>query len=146
MRFLEQGKEYVISLYRIVIGLLFVCHGASSLFGMFGAKKAVAFGVWPSWWAAAIQLVAGGLVLVGLFTRVAALLCSGSMAYAYFTVHLPKSFFPMVNGGEASVQFLLGLPAGGLPRPRCVVDRPAAPPHRRDPGQRRSATGGPVIR
>ncbi|GAA3438184.1 DoxX family membrane protein [Kutzneria kofuensis] len=105
MRFLEQGKEYVISLYRIVIGLLFVCHGASSLFGMFGAKKAVAFGVWPSWWAAAIQLVAGGLVLVGLFTRVAALLCSGSMAYAYFTVHLPKSFFPMVNGGEASVQF-----------------------------------------
>ncbi|MBB5894612.1 putative oxidoreductase [Kutzneria kofuensis] len=88
-----------------MIGLLFVCHGASSLFGMFGAKKAVAFGVWPSWWAAAIQLVAGGLVLVGLFTRVAALLCSGSMAYAYFTVHLPKSFFPMVNGGEASVQF-----------------------------------------
>ena len=97
MRFLEQGKEYVVSLYRIVIGLLFVSHGAGTLFGAFGA--------WPGWWAAAIQLVAGGLVLVGLFTRVAALLCSGSMAYAYFTVHMPKSLFPILNGGEASVQF-----------------------------------------
>ena len=105
MRHLEQGKEYVISLYRIVIGLLFVSHGAASLFGLFGTKKAVAFAVWPSWWAAAIQLVAGALVLIGLFTRVAALLCSGSMAYAYFTVHMPKSFFPIVNGGEAAVQF-----------------------------------------
>lgn len=105
MRFLDQGKEYVISLYRIVIGLLFVSHGAASLFGVFGAKKAIAFGLWPSWWAAAIQLVAGALVLVGLFTRVAALLCSGSMAYAYFTVHMPKSFIPMINGGEAAIQF-----------------------------------------
>ncbi|MFC0431582.1 DoxX family protein [Kutzneria buriramensis] len=105
MRFLEQGKEYVVSLYRIVIGLLFVSHGAGTLFGAFGAKQAAAFGAWPGWWAAAIQLVAGGLVLVGLFTRVAALLCSGSMAYAYFTVHMPKSLFPILNGGEASVQF-----------------------------------------
>jgi len=105
MRFMEQGKDYVISLYRIVIGLLFVSHGAASIFGLFGAKKAVEFGVWPCWWAAAIQLVAGALVLVGLFTRVAALLCSGSMAYAYFTVHMPKSFIPMINGGEAAIQF-----------------------------------------
>ena len=106
MRLIEQGKEYVISLYRIVIGLLFVSHGAGSLFGAFGGKQShVAFLAWPSWWASAIQLVAGGLVLVGLFTRVAALICSGSMAYAYFTVHLPKSFFPAVNGGEAAVQF-----------------------------------------
>ena len=105
MRFLEQGKEYAISLYRIVIGLLFVSHGAASLFGLFGSTKTIAFALWPGWWAAAIQLVAGALVLVGLFTRVAALLCSGSMAYAYFTVHLPKSFYPMINGGEAAVQF-----------------------------------------
>ncbi len=104
MRYFEQGKEYVISLYRIVLGLLFVSHGASTVFGLFGGKQS-AVGAWPGWWAAAIQLVAGALVLIGLFTRVAALLCSGSMAYAYFTVHLPKSFFPMLNGGEASVQF-----------------------------------------
>jgi putative oxidoreductase len=104
MRYFEQGKEYVLSLYRIVIGLLFVSHGVGTLFGLFGGKPA-AVGAWPGWWAAAIQLVAGALVLVGLFSRVAALLCSGSMAYAYFTVHMPKSFFPILNGGEASVQF-----------------------------------------
>ena len=104
MRYFEQGKEYVISLYRIVIGLLFVSHGAGSLFGLFGSTQPP-FAVWPGWWAAAIQLVAGALVLVGLFTRVAALLCSGSMAYAYFVVHMPKSFFPALNGGEPAVQF-----------------------------------------
>jgi len=106
MRLIDQGKDYVLSLYRIVVCLLFVSHGAGTLFGVLGGKRqALAFGSWPGWWAAVIQLVAGGLVLIGLFTRVAALLCSGSMAFAYFTVHLPKSFFPLENGGEASVQF-----------------------------------------
>ena len=46
MRFIEQGKEYVISLYRIVLGLLFVSHGAGTIFGLFGGKQS-AFGVWP---------------------------------------------------------------------------------------------------
>ena len=106
MRLVDQGKEHVISLFRIVVGLLFVSHGAGTLFGLLGGKQQhLAFGSWPGWWAAVIQLVAGGLVLIGLFTRVAALLCSGSMAFAYFTVHLPKSFFPLVNGGEAAVMF-----------------------------------------
>ncbi|EWM13634.1 DoxX family protein [Kutzneria sp. 744] len=106
MRLIGQGKDYVLSLYRIVLGLLFVSHGAGTLFGVLGGKQqALAFGSWPGWWAAVIQLVAGSLVLIGLFTRGAALLCSGSMAFAYFTVHLPRSFFPLANGGEAAVQF-----------------------------------------
>lgn len=105
MRWIDQGREHVLSLFRIVVGALFVCHGASSLFGVLGAKAAAPLASWPGWWAAAIQLVGGGLVLIGLFTRVAALICSGSMAYAYFTVHLPKGFFPMLNSGEASVMF-----------------------------------------
>ena len=73
-----------LSVFRVVVALLFVLHGSASLFGIFGGAKGtgghVAFGAWPSWWAAVIQLVAGGLVLLGLFTRPAALLCSGSMA------------------------------------------------------------------
>jgi putative oxidoreductase len=43
--------------------------------------------------------------MVGLFTRPAAVLCSGSMAYAYFTVHTPKSLWPVVNGGEPAALF-----------------------------------------
>ncbi|MFF5566565.1 DoxX family protein [Streptomyces sp. NPDC012623] len=101
---LQHAQPYALGLFRIVTGLLFVCHGASSLFGYFG-KDAVAGGTWPGWYAAAIELVGGALVLLGLGTRVAALVCSGAMAYAYFTVHQENGLFPIENGGEASAMF-----------------------------------------
>lgn len=98
-----------LSLFRMVIGLLFLCHGLASLFGLFGGNRgsghAVPFGEWPGWWAALIQVACGGLVLAGLFTRVAALLASGSMAYAYFVVHQPDGLLPLRNGGELSALF-----------------------------------------
>ncbi|MEN3540430.1 DoxX family protein [Microbispora sp. ZYX-F-249] len=105
----DQIRGPVLSLFRIVTGLLFVCHGAATIFGVLGGNRgtgqAVPFGTWPSWWAAAIQLVFGTLVLAGLLTRVSALLCSGSMAYAYFVVHAPQNLFPLQNGGEAAAMF-----------------------------------------
>ncbi|MGC4754860.1 DoxX family protein [Micromonospora trifolii] len=98
-----------LSLFRIVIGLLFALHGLSSVFGLFGGNpmtgKAVPLGTWPGWWAALIQLVCGVLVLVGLFARPAALLASGSMAYAYFVVHQPDALLPLRNGGERAALF-----------------------------------------
>ncbi|MCG5460758.1 DoxX family protein [Micromonospora sp. NPDC053740] len=98
-----------LSLFRIVIGLLFTLHGLSSVFGLFGGNpmtgKAVPLGTWPGWWAALIQLVCGVLVLVGFFTRPAALLASGSMAYAYFVVHQPDALLPLHNGGERAALF-----------------------------------------
>ncbi len=99
----------VLSLFRMVAGLLFACHGAASLFGVLGGARgtgaSVPVGAWPSWWAAMIQLVGGALVLLGLFTRPAALVCSGSMAYAYFVVHQPKALLPLANGGEPAALF-----------------------------------------
>jgi putative oxidoreductase len=99
----------VLSLFRIVTGLLFLCHGLSSLFGVLGGARgtgqAVPFGTWPGWWAALIQLVCGALVLAGFFTRAAALIASGSMAYAYFVAHQPKGLLPLLNGGEPAVMF-----------------------------------------
>ncbi|HCA86491.1 MAG TPA: hypothetical protein DEQ61_13870 [Streptomyces sp.] len=100
----------VLSAARIAVGFLFGCHGAASLFGVLGGAHGtdggtVAFGLWPGWWAAVIQLTAGGLVTLGLFTRPAALLCSGSMAYAYATVHLPDGPFPLLNGGEPAAVY-----------------------------------------
>jgi putative oxidoreductase len=98
-----------LSLFRMVIGLLFLCHGVSSVFGLLGGHRgsghAIPFGTWPGWWAAAIQLLFGALVLAGLFTRLGALLCSGSMAYAYFTVHQPQALLPLNNSGELAVLF-----------------------------------------
>jgi putative oxidoreductase len=105
---LDKFKPHVLGLFRIVVGLLFACHGASTLFGFpikpFGGS-APDFGSWPGWWAAAIQLVGGVLVLLGLGTRGAATICSGSMAFAYFTEHQPHDLFPIQNGGEPAAMF-----------------------------------------
>jgi putative oxidoreductase len=62
-------------------------------------------GSWPGWYAGAIELVCGLLVLAGLLTVPAAILASGSMAYAYFTVHQPHGLLPLENGGDAPVLF-----------------------------------------
>jgi putative oxidoreductase len=105
----ERLRDVLVSLFRMVVGLLFTCHGLATLFGVFGGSfgsgKAAAVGAWPGWWAALVQFVAGGLVLVGLFTRPAAVIASGSMAYAYFTVHQEKALLPLQNGGELAVLF-----------------------------------------
>ncbi|MEU5139555.1 DoxX family protein [Streptomyces sp. NPDC021139] len=102
------AQPYVLGLFRMVVGLLFACHGAASLFGVLGGAAGggtIDAGTWPGWYAAVIQLVGGGLVLLGLGTRAAAVISSGSMAYAYFKVHQPGALWPMENGGEASVMF-----------------------------------------
>jgi putative oxidoreductase len=91
------------SVFRIVVGLLFLCHGLASVFGVLGGNRgsgqAIEPGTWPNWYAGVIQLVCGGLVLAGLATRPAAILASGSMAYAYFVVHQPQALMPIQNGG-----------------------------------------------
>jgi putative oxidoreductase len=95
---------------RVVIGGLFACHGLAGLFGVLGGAPGTnggtfVFGSWPNWWAALIELVGGVLVAVGLYTRVTAVLCSGVMAFAYFTVHLPHALLPIENGGEPAALF-----------------------------------------
>jgi putative oxidoreductase len=98
----------VLGLFRAVTGLLFACHGAATLFDVLGGPQSGAVpdvGQWPAWWAAVIQLVGGALVLLGLLTRTAALLCSGSMAYAYFVHHQSDGLWPLENGGEKAALF-----------------------------------------
>ncbi|WP_445400767.1 DoxX family protein [Streptomyces sp. LE64] len=105
---LNNAQPYALGLFRIVVGLLFACHGAASLFGVLGGAHGggtVPAGEWPGWYAAVIQLVGGGLVMIGLGTRAAAFICSGSMAYAYFKVHQPEALWPLQNSGESSAMF-----------------------------------------
>lgn len=101
---LNSAQPYAIGLFRIVVGLLFACHGANSLFGTFGGQTPEA-GTWPHWYAAVIELVGGSLVLLGLGTRVAAFVSSGAMAYAYFKVHQPEALWPIENNGEGAVLY-----------------------------------------
>lgn len=102
--FLNQGQPYALALFRVVFGLLFVCHGAGSLFGALD-RTSVPSGTWPNWYSAVIELVCGTLIVLGVGTRAAAFLASGAMAYAYFKVHQPEGLFPIQNSGEMSAMF-----------------------------------------
>ncbi|MEU6381320.1 DoxX family protein [Streptomyces sp. NPDC046909] len=106
---LNSAQPYVLGLFRIVVGLLFTCHGAVALFGVLGGADGeggtVELGTWPGWYAAAIELVGGSLVLIGLATRFAAFIASGAMAYAYFKVHQPNALWPIENSGEGAAMF-----------------------------------------
>ena len=133
-----------LSLFRIVAGLLFTLHGTMKLFG-WPLGEAVPVGTWPIWWAGLIELVAGLLITIGLFTRIAAFIASGEMAVAYFWMHWPPldgpaaSFWPSENGGEVVLLFCFGfLAIAALGAGAWSVDA------RRRSGVGRSAAGGVV--
>lgn len=108
---LMRNQGLFLALYRLVLGLMFACHGAATLFDVMGGPQGgqvPGLGQWPGWWAAVIELTGGTLVLLGLATRAAAVVCSGTMAYAYFVVHQPQALFPIENGGEKAALFCWG--------------------------------------
>lgn len=95
-----------LALLRIMAALLFIAHGLQKYFGFpvpgpFGL--AAPFSLMGA--AGALELAGGSLILVGLFTRPAAFILCGMMAFAYFIGHAPRSFFPIVNQGEAAILF-----------------------------------------
>ncbi len=93
---------YVYAIMRIIVGLLFACHGMQKLFGMFGGKGG-AEGMMLL--GGIIEFAGGFLVALGLFTRPAAFLSSGMMAVAYLKAHASGGFFPIVNKGELAVVY-----------------------------------------
>jgi putative oxidoreductase len=99
-----EWQPRVLSILRIVAGLMFMEHGLAKLFGFPVATNHPAM-FQLVWFAGVIELVGGGLLAVGLFTRCVAFIMSGEMAIGYFMVHFPKSFFPLVNGGDAAVLY-----------------------------------------
>jgi putative oxidoreductase len=98
----------VLSVFRVVLALLLLCHATSHLFGFPVARQQAPVGSWPMWWGGLIEVVAGVLILAGLITRLAAFIASGVMAYAYFMQHQPKSFWPIINDGEPAVLLCFG--------------------------------------
>jgi putative oxidoreductase len=100
----ERYRPYPLSILRIMVGLLFLEHGMAKVFGF---PPHAAMPVFPEieWFAGRIELIGGGLVALGLFTRPVACIVSGEMAIGYFLDHAPRSFFPLINGGEAAIMF-----------------------------------------
>ena len=99
---LGRFTEPTYALLRIVAGLLFAFHGVQKLFGMYGTQVPM---LSQAWFAGVIELVGGVLIAIGLFTSLAAFICSGEMAVAYFQMHAPKSFLPILNGGELAALY-----------------------------------------
>jgi putative oxidoreductase len=98
MKFLDNYQEHTYALLRIVIGFMFIWHGTQKLFNFPQEFP------WPMnpmmYGAGSIELIGGVLVMIGLFTRPAAFICSGMSAVAYWMAHGTKGFFPLLNGGE----------------------------------------------
>jgi putative oxidoreductase len=104
---LSRYAPVMLSVLRIVTALIFLEHGTQKFLG-FPAGEFAGMG-WalnsPGHFAGIIELIAGALLLVGLFTRAAAFIASGAMAVAYWMAHAPMDFFPVNNQGDAAILY-----------------------------------------
>ncbi|RZJ19265.1 MAG: DoxX family protein [Brevundimonas sp.] len=106
MAALSAWAPRVLSVLRIVSGLLLLQHGTQKVLGFppggqgGGVDLSTVAG-----WSGPIELVGGVLMVVGLFSRPTAFILSGFMAVAYWMVHAPQSPYPIVNGGELAALY-----------------------------------------
>lgn len=103
----EDWQPRVLSVFRFVVGLLYLEHGLSKVIGFPALAHHGPYHLFSLVPGAAgiLELVGGALIVLGLFTRPVAFILSGEMAFAYFLAHEPRNFFPIVNGGEAAILF-----------------------------------------
>jgi putative oxidoreductase len=105
-RMLARLEPAVLSIFRVIVGLLLFQYGVAKLFKfppvpVFEKVTLTSlYGV-----AGSIELVFGALLILGLFTRCAAFVLCGEMAFAYFIGHFPRGFIPLLNGGNAAILF-----------------------------------------
>lgn len=106
MAFLNGWSPQLLSILRIMSGLLFLEHGTAKLLSIPHVTMYDA-GLSPLLLAAGIiELTGGVLITAGFFTRIAAFICSGEMAVGYFLYHMRMGgFFPAVNQGDAAILF-----------------------------------------
>ena len=104
MAFLSRYSPQILGVVRIVVGLLFLEHGLMKIVGF---PAPMGHGSLPPMIMAAgiIEMLGGALVALGLFSRIAAFVCSGEMAFAYFLGHFPRGLYPALNGGDAAILF-----------------------------------------
>lgn len=103
MNALSRYSDTVFCLMRLIVGLLFACHGGQKILGFppgghGGAEGLILIGGW-------LELVCGFLIAFGLLTRIAAFVASGEMAVAYFMMHASGGTFPIQNHGEPAVVY-----------------------------------------
>lgn len=107
---LPRMADVVLAALRIVAGLMFVQHGVQKHFGLLALPEMPAWSGPPAafsvmWVAGTLEIAGGILLALGVLTRVVGFLLSGMMAVAYFTVHAPQDFFPVINRGELAALY-----------------------------------------
>ncbi len=104
---IARRSPYALAALRIVSGLIFLEHGTHKFLSF--PPGEMAGGGWAldnaGAFAGIIELVAGALITIGLFTRPAAFVASGTMAVAYWMAHAPQNPFPINNGGDAAILY-----------------------------------------
>ena len=111
MAWLSKYQPHLLSILRIVSGLLFLEHGTQKILNFPPMAPAMAAAIPPKFVpvimaAGIIELVGGALITVGLFTRIVAFICAGEMAVAYWMVHVTRGgLLPVVNGGGEAILF-----------------------------------------
>jgi putative oxidoreductase len=99
--FISKYESQIYSVLRIIAGFLFLWHGSQKLFAFTPAGHVIP--PYIVFIAGPIEFFGGLLVMIGLWTRWAAFICSGEMAYAYWTVHSTHILLPLLNGGELAI-------------------------------------------
>jgi len=105
MSFLAPYAPQAYALMRIVVGFLFLWHGSQKVLGSPPMPPGVEAPAFVIWTAGPIELIGGVLVMLGLFTRFAAFLSSGLMAFAYWMGHGMNALLPVNNGGEPAALY-----------------------------------------
>lgn len=116
MTFLAPWKPYLLTVLRVITGLLLLEHGTTKYLHFPEGPMSGVSAMTMNGAAGILELIGGALLVIGLFTRPVAFVLSGMTAVAYFYVHAPQGFFPVLNGGELAILYcfvLLYLAAAG---------------------------------
>jgi putative oxidoreductase len=105
MNFLRPYQSVLLSVLRIMSGLLLLQHGTTKYLSIPVGPMNNANPMTMGGAAGIIELVGGVLLILGLFTRPVAFIVSGMTAVAYFYAHAPRGFYPILNGGELAVLY-----------------------------------------
>ena len=95
----------ILGIVRFIVALLFLEHGSAKLLGFPTPPSGSPAFMSLMWVQGLFELIGGALLAIGLFTRPVVFILSGNMAVAYFMAHAPKSFFPLLNGGDGAILY-----------------------------------------
>jgi putative oxidoreductase len=101
--FIDDNRPKFYFVFRVLVGLLFMQHGLQKLFGMLGGNQVELMSLMG--FAGFIELVGGGMIAIGLFTRLVAGVAGIEMLAAFFKAHFPRGWIPIENGGELALLY-----------------------------------------